>query len=343
MVKKRGRYTNSALHGAWMGLKSGAQILGASYAHKAYKNRYNTTTVPYVPQKLAAYKPVMLPKKKKSIHQKAINVGTGGSMSKFFYGRRKVPRGFRTKGLAKNYFVSNYATRLQATVGKQEVANALVMCNLSDLTTIKGRVSATDTSKYMLDTCSAEVMISNRELTNVRVYVYDVIARRDLNNVPTAAQGWTSGYADEGGADSNYQVVGTLPFSDDIFTQFFKVLKITHITLAQGQVHTHRVRFSPRKLIDGECLKYVNNGIKGLTCFTMVVVHGYPENDTTTKTQVSTGTATVDIISRKQYKYMYMVDSDTSYYQSNNLPSAFTVNESIVDMGSGAVTTDQQA
>lgn len=286
--------------------------------------------------------------KGKSIHQRAVNVGTGGSMSKFFYGKRKIPRRYASvyKALAKNYVGVNTAQRITAGIGLQNAYTVMPMFNSGDVASISSKVANNNTNKIFLSSCSAEVMLTNQELANVRIYIYDIIARRDSQsnvNTQNPDTAWKNSYADEGGANSNYSIVGSTPYSSDLFTQYFKVLKVTHLTLSQGQSHTHRVHYSPNRAIDGEYIQYNSGSFKGLTCFTMIVLHGYPENDSTTKTQVSTGQCDVDVIIRKQYKYTWLNDQDTTFSMTNNLPANFTVGESIVNIGAGSVATDSNA
>lgn len=286
-------------------------------------------------------------RKKKSIHQKAINIGTPGSFSTFYYGKRKVPRGYNSvkAALAKNYKVLNGSQRCISSVGLQSANTLFSMFNQTDLIAMSALVNTSKTNRYLAMSCTAEVMITNQELSSVRVTLYDVISRRDcssaLINLPDVA--WRNSYADEGGVNTNYSIIGTNPFSYDTFVQFYKVLKATHIELSQGQTHTHRIRFQPNRVIDYEQLQYIPFNLKGLTCFTMLVAHGYPQNDITTKSQVSTGAVALDVVWRLQYKFTWMNDNDTNYSTTNALPGAFTVNPNIVDIGSGSVVTDSAA
>lgn len=284
---------------------------------------------------------------KTKMHQSAKGVpGSGGTYSTFFYGRRKMPRAISTvyKQLAKNYRAMNGSVRLTASVGTQNVNTPNTMFSQSDLTTIAGLISASNTTRYCVLSCSAELMLTNQDLANVRVYIYDIIARRDLPTGISFPDGaWGAGYADEGGAASNDTIIGATPYSSDQFTQFFKVLKTTHVTLGQGQSHSHRIRFAPNRTLDQEYIKNLGPGAKGLTCFTMVVYHGLPENDSTTKTQVSTGQVALDCVWRRQYKYTYLPDYTTTWTTNNTLPAAFTVAENIVDIGAGSIVTDSTA
>lgn len=103
------------------------------------------------------------------------------------------------------------------------------------------------------------------------------------------------------------------------------------------------MHYAPNRKIDGEYVQYAQYGFRGLTCFTMLVDHGFPYNDSTTKTQVSTGKTALDVVWRKQYKYTYITDNSNNYYITNSLPSTFGVGENVFDYGSGAAVAESSA
>ena len=45
---------------------------------------------------------------------------------------------------------------------------------------------------------------------------------------------------------------GVLRFLCRLFTQYFKIIKVTHILMAEGQTHEHRIKFSPNKGLNKE-------------------------------------------------------------------------------------------
>jgi hypothetical protein len=249
------------------------------------------------------------------------------------------------KTLSKNYLVLNGAGRKTAAVGLQSGFDDLHMFDCTDMAAIAARISSNATQRFIILSCSAELLFTNAELSNCRYTIYDIIARRDLNSTTNTDPGtaWANSYADEQASNSNWSLVGTTPFSSDLFTQFFKVLKMTHGVLGQGQTHCHRINFHPKRIVDLETISHTTNGLKGISCYVMVVFHGEPMNDVTTKTQVSTGACALDMVYRKSYKYTWMSDSSTNYSVTNALPSAFTVAANIVDIGSGTVVADSAA
>jgi len=282
-----------------------------------------------------------------TLNQKATPEGTGGFTSKQYYVPRRMPKAYAVlnKSLPKNYYVVNNSGRLAQTPGLQAIVTMSV-ANKADINTICQKINTSQVNRFLMQECSSELVFTNQDAGNCRVWLYDIVARRDLAtnaNLLTPQAAFQNSLADEGGANANWSIPGTTPFSSDLFTQFFKVCKITHITLAQGQSHTHKVSFKTNKVIDGEFIQYEGNGFKGLTHYTMLMAHGFPYNDSTTKSQVSTGNVAIDFISKIQYKYTWIQDVDTNYSVTNTLPTSFTVNEEIMDIGTGAIAIDTQA
>nr|WAE42322.1 MAG: capsid protein [Cressdnaviricota sp.] len=287
-------------------------------------------------------------KKKKSIYQKATPEGTGGWVSSQFYTPRIMPRAYKVlnRSLPKNYYVINTAVRATTPIGLQGIFTPLSIWTKADVNAISQKITANNTNRFLCQASSAELLLTNQDIGNCKVILYDILARRDLStsgNITTPAAAFLNSLADEGGLNTNALVVGTTPFSSDLFTQFFKVCKVTTVTLAQGQCHTHRVSFKVNKVIDGEYIQYEGNGFKGMTHFTMMVVHGLPYNDSVTKTTVSIGSTAIDIVSKIQYKYTWIQDVDTTYSVANTLPGSFAVNEDVMDIGTGAAAVDSTA
>nr|WAE42362.1 MAG: capsid protein [Cressdnaviricota sp.] len=288
--------------------------------------------------------------KKVSIHQsaKAEVGGHGGTFSNFYYVPRPVPVQYKKdfKALGKNYYTINSSGRITSNVGQQGVNPLNYMNHYQDVNTISQKINANQTNKFLLKSVSSEVNLTNQDAGNVKVILYDIMARRDLatsGNLLNPYAAWSNSLADEGAANSNYNVPGALPYSSDLFTQYFKVVKCTHITLGQGQSHTHRIKFACNKEFDGEYLQYNTNGFKGVTCFTMSVQVGMPYNDSTTKTQVSVGSTAIDYVTQRQYSYTWKQDVDTTYSTQQNLPQAFSVSEDIMNEATGTATVDTQA
>lgn len=321
----------------------------ASFAKRTGKRglSYAAGAATYKAARWVGSKAIKYGKSALGIHQRAKNSGAGGSESSFFYGRRRIPAKYlaASRWLQHQYYVKNGAGRTTSTVGVQQSNTPLVMFNTADLETMFGIQGAGKTEKMLFESCSAELQITNQDLATCRITLYDIIQRRDGNatNVSDPNSAWQNSYGDMlGGSNSNCTIPGVTPFSSDLFVQYFKVLKATHLMLAQGQVHVHRVNFSPNRMFDREIDQYQLT-LKGLTCFTMIVYSGVPENDSVTKTSVSLGVSTLDYVYRKQYKFKYMTQNISSISATNSLSTSFAVAEDIIDIGAGTVVTDSNA
>ena len=87
----------------------------------------------------------------------------------------------------------------------------------------------------------------------MKVQIYDIIARRDQTTASTdfdPTNAFTNGLGDEGAYTSSH--VGKLPFASKIFTQYFKICKVTHLIMSEGQTHVHRINFKPMKILNKE-------------------------------------------------------------------------------------------
>lgn len=273
--------------------------------------------------------------------QRAIRDGTGGSFSKFSFLRRKVPRGFAAA--TDNYKVINGAGRMTVATGVQGAETHGFYYDVPTLDVIRSLVSSSDTVKFLVKSLTAELELTNQCKGNVRLKIYDIVCRRDCNtaNNSTPSQAWKHNYAQEGGNDNDYSVVGTTPFSNSMFVKFYKVRKVTNVLLAQGQTHCHKVYIRANAIINKDTIDEVNYGFKGITRYTMVVAHGCPYNEAETKTDVSTGDVALDWIIRKQYKYTYISDESVNYSVTNTLPTLSDVH--IMDIGSGEPEGDSNA
>jgi len=151
--------------------------------------------------------------------------------------------------------------------------------------------------------------------------IYDVIARRDMSSttndyVPNLA--WYNGAPDTGMTSAATGFPGATPFAVPRFTQYFDVKKVSHIILPAGGCHNHRIHYEPNRLISREVINENNQNVKGLTMYSLAVIYGAPDNNLTGST-VTSGSAAVDFVQTKQYKWTYMTDAVTNNNYTNSL------------------------
>jgi len=279
-----------------------------------------------------------------------VQQSTGGSMSRFIH---KTPCSRFTRALLKrtssNYYITNASTRLNTggLGGVQAVTSYSLLTggtqgSAFDLPYIFNKVTGVGTSykttRVFFESVSAKYMMTNQDLTNANVTLYDVVCRRDTTATPDYE--WSVGITEEN-ATYNAAVLGCTPFSSSLFTSHYKILKTTKLVLSPGQTHTHSVYYKLNRLLNQDILYDSALMLRGITIATIVVTHGEPTNSSTTPTNVSTAPSTLDIVQTKQIRYSFIVDEDTNYYYVNSLPTVSDPH--IVNVGNSAITSDAVA
>lgn len=274
--------------------------------------------------------------RKQPLEQRAEQDGTGGSISKFHAGTNqcKLPKSVLGT-LASNRTVTNAAGQIVSVIGKQIIYSIDQYFTAGDIATFAGFSGVTN-SRVICQEVTSKLLMTNAANTTAVIDIYDVIYRRDVNNatIPNLAQAWIQGDLDQGGAAGSYLVPGVTPFSSKSFTQMGKILKKTHILLAQGQTHQHRLNWNPNKVMDYGLAHY-GGQFKGLTMETFVVVHGQVDDAVTGLGGPSIGAAKVNFVSMKEYKSSHLDDSTSTFAAANSLPTAFTGGEDLMDVGTG--------
>ena len=289
--------------------------------------------------------------KKSSIHQKALpNIpghGSGGTFSVYNM-RSKMSKwnaGLKKTG-ASNFTYLNSSNRATATIGTQSSIIAGQAYTAADINSIQTSGSSNKTFKTLLESCTMKTIYRNQANNDAYLTLYDVVARRDMSpsdtnyNNPIAA--WYNGITDTGTTSTMTSQVGATPFDCPKFCQFYKVVKVTHIILPAGGTHEHRVHYEPNRLFNTSITQDSTN-MRGLTYFCAAVYYGAPDNDSVTKTQVSTGQVAIDMVQTKQYRFTYLLDATTNNTFTQSLPTAYTISEDVFQDESGTVVTSTTA
>lgn len=332
------------------GLAANALLTGAGLAYagyrklSSYRSKRNKTG-----QRLRGRLPVVRRTIRRRLNQRATSQGTGGSFSKFFYGRNRLHPVLKKlyASTSKQYYARDSSTQLSATPGRQNFKVVQVMFDKTDLGYLKNTLnegSSQATAKACYESCTAEIMLSNLTNTNLRVVIYDVVSRRDRysNVLPTIESEFDAAIFEENDTTGTTTCTA-LPFNiftADRFTQFFKVLKMTHILMAEGQTHSHRVHWAPNKVMNGTQITCGGYNIKGLTCFQIIQVYGTPAEISETET-VTTTDPHLAVVCKKSYRYGYISNN----YTTTNLETSLT-NEGtceIIDIASGNPETEVEA
>ena len=145
-----------------------------------------------------------------------------------------------------NYFGTNSAGAVTVGVCVQTVAMVnTIFAGPSnafyDLDSIYGNVATNKTLNVLMKSVSSKLMLQNQYInSNFNVQIYNIISRRDLNNSTTIydpTNTFTAGLTNEGAVPK--EDVGVLPFSSRGLTQYFKICKVTHLIMSEGQTHVH--------------------------------------------------------------------------------------------------------
>lgn len=259
----------------------------------------------------------------------------GGSLSNFSLVRPKHKLGGVDPMTAPQMTVNNESGRLTSTVGQQNAALLLTDFGTQDVIKLFDNTfgSANKTTKCLIKSVHATIMIANQENVACMYTLYDVLAKRDGNaTITNPLTAFNAGLVDNsGGLASNYLIPGTDPYMSARFTEFFHVVKQTTGTLLPGSVHTHYVYYEPNKVISNEISTFDANYIGGLTHYTLIVWHGTPINDSTTKTQVSLAPINLDYVikQKRTSKLIYYPFQSTTVTQA--LPLAFGVGGQVMN------------
>ena len=268
-------------------------------------------------------------KKKSSIHQNAkLQVpghGAGGTFTSVYMKKplTKWLQGMK-KATASNFSYVNGSLRMATGSSLQSYYTVSSTFNATDLALLFQ--STNNTCRTLIESVTENNLYRNQSNNDCFLVIYDVIARRDMSSatgdyVPNLA--WYNGAPDTGMTSAATGYPGATPFAVPRFTQYFDVKKVSHIILPAGGCHNHRIHYEPNRLISREVINENNQNIKGLTMYSMAVIYGAPDNNLTGST-VTSGSAAVDFVQTKQYKWTYMTDAVTNNNYSNSLAAVAT-------------------
>jgi len=279
--------------------------------------------------------------------QRAQSDPLGGSTSQWTLKRPAVNLGGVGKVVTPHITVNNTSGRLTSAIGQQSVGIVASHFNIADYTALMTTSygATVKSRKLLMKHVSSTVLITNQESVPCYYTIYDLIARRDGNaTVTDPLVAFTGGMADAQGAIAgSYLVPGVDPFSNPRFVEYFNIKQVTSGTLLPGNVHTHRVYYEPNFIGSHEIDSFTTNYIKGLTHYTIIVFHGTPENDSTTKTQVSLSACALDYVVKNKYVTKAIELNYEAANATNSLPTAFGVGGEVINEFTGAAIPDLAA
>lgn len=272
----------------------------------------------------------------------------GGTCSSFRLIRPRKKLGNVDKLTAIQPVVNCQGGRVTSLIGKQEGGILLAELTPADITSLFVNTFGAvpnKTSKCLLKSCVSETMFTNMENVPLNYTLYDIIPKRDGNTTiidPIAC--FRNGFGDpSGGAAANYLVPGVDPYMNPRFNEYFKVVQRTEGTLLPGNVHTHRSYYEPNYIISDEVNTWTVDFIKNLTHYTMIIIHGTPENDSTTKTSVSLSAANIDFVTKQKWTTKALLFAYQGQTVTNNLPLAFAVAAEVMNEFTGVAQAENVA
>lgn len=281
----------------------------------------------------------------------AIGIGGAGTFSSFKLTSPPSPRIKTMKRVgASNYYITNNAQQLSIKEGFQD-AQFFSFQNFSDLKYVVSKIPGTSPvpRQFVLESTTAEFMLTNSTLATMYVDVYDIIRKRDpgysatqddsANPTRDPLNAWKVGVSDQSSAPPDftaYQNLSCLPTDSRLFRDYFRVVKRTHISMAQGSTHRHHVKLAPNRLLDTEVTDRVNGDLKGVCIYTLIVAYGQPAsvpNDV--GAVVTTASGAIDVVVSQRMKYTWVADSTNSWWVVDNLASL--AGEQVISAGSGTI------
>lgn len=324
--RKKNPYQGKATRGVGYGYsKSGiASLL------KAFTG--NTRRIKLFPRKKTIGKGDMMSRKQREGRQ--MEEG-GNSLSKCHYGTKTsyVPKSILDT-VAKKVSVQNGAGQSESTIGLQ----AGVSFSAASAPVILAFM-ATANDKLILHSIRSEISWVNSSSSNSTFIVYDIIARKDTGaaNASTPLNAWASGIDSAGGSATDWQIIGSEPTESVTFNQFYKVVQRTRVSMGPGQMHRHEITYNPNRILAGLYLTNVAYNVAGISMYTLVVHHGMPAHDSTTKTDVRVDVSAMDYVQKVSYDWREVEDATTSWFKSNTLATTFAVGEEFVNEAVGQV------
>lgn len=238
---------------------------------------------------------------------------------------RGVPRFMRT--LLKNQAMLRYngytSNRLISNVGQQGFAFNPILTR-GDTSSFEANDAVAIGKKIFFRRLTVQTQFTNQTNGVVKMKIYTIVPRDDLDSSQTPTSLWTTGLTNIGSTANAALFPGATPFASPLFCQNYLVKKVQTVTLAAGQTYVNRMVAKLNRSFQTDD-PVVEHYTKHFTCMQVYVVHGFPVNDSVNKTQISLQATAVDFMSTYQLTYSYFDNGPvTKTYVPSFPPTSFT-------------------
>lgn len=166
---------------------------------------------------------------------------------------------------------------------------------------------------FRVDSIESDCVITNTTNLLNEMVIYDYVCRNDFKPSSTSNVGalyaWAAGipYIDFGSNTAQYMkpnMIGATPFNSEIFTQYFKVVKVHKVRLGPGATHTHYHSAHLHRDMYVSRFRMSTDSVEGLTCGSIYVIKGQPVEATSGSAgSITTGIVDVDVM----FKYKAII------------------------------------
>lgn len=264
-----------------------------------------------------------------------LNEGTGGQYSMFnMKGHKSYLPKHVEDALAPQVIQTNGASQLKSVIGKQNFVVVMELNSPGVATTFTGD----KISNVLYQKAVGDLTMNNIYLSNVYISIYDIVARKDVGasaiSFPDGA--WQQGATDES-ATAGVDYVGSSPWQSEVFNQFYEVKQVTNVVLGAGGTHVHKVRLRPNRLVNASYAQYTPYGMRGLTYYTMVLIHGQADNDTVNQAQVTIGVGGLNMVQATEHTLKLIQKQTPTISVTNNLLTSYTTAEQVINIGGSSI------
>lgn len=232
----------------------------------------------------------------------------GGTESSFFHKvKRRVPKGYKIYPTWR--LINEASVPLRSNVGDQNFQTVGQFFTYPDMDKMfqdarekykdlsggTNFVTNTNSNQLYLLSANGVLRVSSQSIFTQDMTIYDITCKLSTDLDPMAAIGKIG--TDTTGNETIFDV-GFHPYMSPAFKRYWKINKVTKVTLAPGAVHRHTVSYQIKKNLSQEMLyQYARNDtnyIGGLTHCLLICLQGYPIHSDEDYSKVSYAEGAVD-------------------------------------------------